>query len=70
MTGWHLSNVFADAPVDRPTLPEWLTVQRTFDEWLVSTPDAADAVTADDETLSPEQLDIMIAYGWKDVDDD
>jgi hypothetical protein len=70
LIGWHMSGAMSDESAPpRPALPDWLDVRREFDRWLISAPSDTE-VDADGREISPETLDVMIAYGWKDVDDD
>lgn len=66
LVGWHVAGAMSDGePPARPDLPEWPAVKSLFDEWLLSSPDGV-AHGADVETLPPEQLDMMIAFGWRE----
>ena len=61
LTGWHVAAAFSEGPAQRPEIPTWTDVRQVFDDWLKSEPDAGMA-----DELPPEQLDLMIAMGWRE----
>jgi hypothetical protein len=73
LVGWHFAGALsAEGPPDRPQLADWTDVRRAFDEWLISAPSGAAGAASemvDDAAVSPEELDVMIAYGWRNPDD-